>query len=373
MNTGPDNRPAAPANPERPAVSVAIPTRGRPHHVRACLLALQAQHAPDDPPFEVIVVTDGPDPETDRVCLSFTPAAPMTVRLIRAVHLGNAHAKNVALDAARAPLFVMLNDDVRPAKGFLAAHRRAHAERSTPAMVLGWSPWVTHHPDRLFDRLVRETSMIFFYNRMVTRTGAALEHPHHDWGYRHAWTLNLSVPTEAARAVSGFNPGLANCCFEDVEFGRRFALAHAAPLLFRPDTLAPHDHRYEPAAYLAREFRLGYSAWALAHLAPDCAREIFRRDLTAPHELARARELVNEGETDAASAEHTWFHTLAHHPADAIGPDGSPEAAAAVEALYQRHLPLKRREFTRGLLAAERGEVIEGLHPPRAPAAASQP
>lgn len=360
MPSGPDNPPSPWS--DSPAITVAIPTRGRPNHIRACLGALRDQHAPSDPPFEVVIVTDGPDPETDRVCNEYVPGAGMTVRLIRAEHRGNAHAKNIALDAARAPLFVMLNDDVRPAPGFLAAHRRAHAERSTPAMVLGWSPWVVHEPDRLFDRLIRETSMIFFYDRMVTGTGAALEGPHHDWGFRHAWTLNLSVPTVAARDVSGFNAGLANCCFEDVEFGRRFALAHRAPVLFRPEALAPHDHRYEPAAYLAREFRLGYSAWALAHLAPECAREVFRRDLTAGEELGSARALIEVADPDVAAADHAWFHSLAHHPAAGIGAEGSPEAAATLAALYQRHVPLKRREFASGLLAAANAETFEGLH-----------
>jgi hypothetical protein len=41
-------------------------------------------------------------------------------------------------------------------------------------LVLGSAPFRVEKPDRLFDRLVRETSMVFFYDQMTpTKVGAA--------------------------------------------------------------------------------------------------------------------------------------------------------------------------------------------------------
>jgi hypothetical protein len=42
-----------------------------------------------------------------------------------------------------------------------------------------------------------------------------------DWGWRHAWTLNLSVRTDAVNEVGGFSTALPGAAFEDVELGWR--------------------------------------------------------------------------------------------------------------------------------------------------------
>jgi GT2 family glycosyltransferase len=342
-------------------LSVVIPTLNRPNHLARCLGCLREQ-TPAAGEFEVIVVLDGPDPDSEILCKSFETRRRFDLRVIEAERRGNAHTKNIALHAARAAFTVFLNDDVRPVPRFLEHHLSVHRERDNhAALVLGHSPWIIHSPDRLFDRLLRETSMVFFYDRMVSPDGSPREPEGHDWGFRHAWTLNLGTPTEAARAIGGFDESLANCCFEDVEFGWRFTRAHGAPVLFAPEARAEHDHRYEPADYLKREFRLGYSAWGLALSNPDCAREVFRRDLTGDAELARCREEVDRDEPFAPGW-RTWFESLAARAQDPSLPSDSD-----LQALYQQHLPLKRHEFRKGLLAASEGLLIDGLFPAKTP------
>lgn len=206
--------------------------------------------------------------------------------------------------------------------------------------------------------------MIFFYDRMIGPDGAPTRPHHHDWGWRHAWNLNLSLRADLARAVGGFDAAIANCCYEDVEFAWRFTRRFAAPVLFRPDAVAEHDHPYTPADYLRREFRLGYSAWGFAHANPACAAEVFRRDMTSSDAVAEARAALEADEPRARSW-RAWFESLHEQPA-LPGVDLSD--------LYREHLPLKRFEFRRGLLAAAEGEVIEGLFPATArPAAATIP
>jgi glycosyltransferase involved in cell wall biosynthesis len=343
-------------------LSVVIPTLNRPNHLARCLGCLREQ-TPAAGEFEVIVVLDGPDPASETICNAFDPRARFDLRVIQAQRRGIGHTKNVALDAARASLLILLNDDVRPHPAFLEHHASAHAARNNhPAMVLGHSPWVVPpaDQDRIFDRLLRETSMVFFYDRMINPDGTAREPEGHDWGFRHAWNLNLSLPTASARAVGGFDESLANCCYEDVEFARRFTSAHGAPVLFRPEARAEHDHRYEPADYLKREFRLGYSAWGLALSNPDCAREVFRRDLTHEGELARCRDEVDR-DNPQAPAWRAWFESLAARAQDPSLPTDDD-----LQTLYQRHLPLKRHEFRKGLLAASEGRLIDGLFPAKA-------
>lgn len=333
-------------------LSVLIPTLNRPRHLTRCLARLRAQ-TPDAGAFEVIIVHDGPDPDGAHAVAAFDPRGRFDLVSLEAPRLGNAHAKNLALERARGAVTVFLNDDVLPEPGLLEAHARAHAQRgaSAPALVVGHSPWLMPPGPTTFDRLLARTSMIFFYDRMLDESGAPTRPPEHDWGYRHAWTLNLSAPTDAARATA-FDAALANCCYEDVEFAWRFTRAHRAPVLFRPAARADHDHPYTPGDYLRRESRLGYSALGFALANPECARELFRRDIHSPESLADAEALVRADEP-RAEPWRTWFESLGTEPTH----------RAPLAEIYTQHLPLKRHEFRRGLLAAARGEVIPGLFP----------
>lgn len=345
--------------------SVVIPTLARPEHLARCLACLREQ-SPVGGEFEVIVVLDGPDAASAALCRDFDARGRFDLRVIEAERRGNAHTKNRGIAAASGDYLVLLNDDVRPVPRFLQHHLEAHAERDGhAAVVVGYSPWVVHQPESVFDRLLRSTSMVFFYDKMVDEHGVPRETEGHDWGFRHAWTLNLSVRTELVREVEGFDESLANCCFEDVEFAWRFTKRFDAPVLFRADAVAEHDHRYEPSGYLAREFRLGYSAWGLAVSNPACAREIFRgRDLTSAEVVERTRR---EFERDGPLVEgwRAWFESLAVGAQGASLDEG--DATGVLGAMYERHLPLKRHEFRRGLLAAAEGKVIEGLFPASSP------
>lgn len=359
----------SPQSPATPRLSVIFPTLNRGEAVGRCLARL-AQQSLDPADFEVIVVHDGPDPQGESA-LANADTRLRTIS-IRAPRLGIAHAKNLAIDAARAPLILSINDDILPQPDFLMSHLRAHEELQArgerPAMVLGYSPFATPpaSQETLFDRLLRETSMIFFYDRMADATGQALAPRDHDWGYRHAWNLNLSVRRADLLAIGGFCPAIANCCYEDIDLAYRASRQLGARVLFRPEARADHDHRYTPEAYFGREWRLGYSAYGLAHAAPQTAREVLGRDVTSPAELAYARAFVErEGASEAA-----WLAGFA--PIATTLASGVSEAAwpALRSALLAGQVMLKRLAFRRGLLAAaeetqRREDRPHGLFHPR--------
>lgn len=349
-----DAEPSAP-----PDVSVIIPTKGRPAALRTCLERLAGQRFAGGV-FETIVVFDGPDEASEEVAAGF--GGRLRLCALTAERLGNAHTKNVALEASCGRIVLFLNDDVLPAPDLVELHWRAHAERpGRTAMVVGHSPFV--RPSRgesVFDRLVDRTSMVFFYDRMISAQGEPLRGPEHDWGYRHAWSLNLSVPREAALAAGGFRPAIANCCYEDVEFAWRVGRITGAPVLFRPAARAEHDHRLTARAYLDREWRLGYSALGFATAAPECALDLFGRDILAEEELAYSRAFV-ERESRGEAAQMAVFAGLSDVPAGAV--EGA-HGEALLQGLYGQHLTLKRLAFRRGLLAAVAGERAPGLFLP---------
>ena len=143
---------------------------------------------------------------------------------------------------------------------------------------------------------------------------------------RHAWTLNLSLPREAVDRAGGFCESLPGAAYEDVELAWRLS-RRGLPVLFRARARVTHIHWYEPGQYLARERALGRDAWTLAKVNPQCAAELFGRDVTSDGEVAYSLEFV-ERELAAAERIERSFRALAGMPASAV--DG-PHADELIE------------------------------------------
>ena len=321
-------------------VSVIIPTCGRPRKLAACVGALAAQAY--EGRFEVLVGTDGPDAGAASAAQgAWAGAKSGRLDVVQCAKAGPGPTRNRLIELATGKLLLLLNDDVVPDRGLLAAHVAAHRGlEGREAMVLGAAPWRVHEPDSLFDRLIRETSMVFFYDQMT-------DEPGRDWGFRHAWTLNLSLPAATARAVGAFDESLRCACFEDLEFAWRLG-RHGLPVLHRPGAVVVHDHRYTPRGYLEREHVLGREAWLLAGAAPECAREIFGRDVRSREEVEYSRLFVDR-EAKAAERLERSFVGLEEIPAGAVG---GAEAKRIIGLVYEQHLLLKRWWWRRGLVEA---------------------
>lgn len=338
----------------QPVISVILPTRERAGKLGTCLRAFETQTLPPDR-FEVLVALDGEDAESERLVARLASETPFDLRLLRCPARGIAHAKNELLHAARGRFVLSINDDILPGPGFVEAHLRAQENASSPsgAMVLGATPWVVYEPDRLFDRMIRETSMVFFYDRMLA--SAHLHDAEHDWGFRHAWNMNLSMPRDAALDAGGYTVFPDPIYYEDLELAHRLQRERRMPVLYQPNAVALHDHRYEPRGYLAREEVLGRTAWGVAQTRPDFAHAIFGRDITTGDEVAFCRQSV-ERDRPLADRLRASFERLASLPASVV--DG-PQPGFLLNALYEQHLALKRWHWRVGFLRGVDGERHE--------------
>ncbi len=279
-------------------LSVVIPTRGGGRAVGSpavrCVESLRGQLGPAE---EVIVSVDGPeaDPRVDGLS---------GVRVVCGERGGPGLARNRGLDIARGGIVLFLNDDVVAQPGLVEAHLAAHASGG-PAMVLGAASWGVAADDRVIDRLVRETSWIFFYDRMTNTD------PGRDWGFRHAWTLNLSVPRACCVP---FEPRLRHPMLDDLEWAWRVNL----PVLYRPAAEVVHEHRYTARALLRREALLGHQAACLHGINPLCAREVFgQRFLTEDSRVRGALEAM-PSVIDPAAEEYRDFERIAGMRADSF-------------------------------------------------------
>ncbi len=334
-------------------VSVLIPTHQRPAKLAACVRALA--HQSTDTSFEVVVGLDGP-------CIHSTQAARdawagagpnRSLRIIECPRAGYTIVRNRLIEEAVGRVMLSLNDDAVAAPQLVAVHWHEHQRRRAaglgPAIIVGDAPYA-HRPagqmDSLLDRLVRETSMVFFYDRMNTPEGLADRD--RDWGFRHCFGLNFSADLSCIREVGGFLARPHVYGYDDIEVGFKLARRFAMPVLYRPEAQVIHEHFYTAAALLEREHTLGRAAWVFAEANPEFAHAVFNRDICSETELASAREFIVR-ERDAAERLRQSFIALEHLPSCSIDGDN---AAHTIRALYEQHLPLKRWEWRRGLFHA---------------------
>ncbi len=327
-------------------LSVLIPTWNRPDKLETCLRCLDAQGLASDR-FEVVVGIDGPDQESiDKVgALRQELSLGERIRCVAFPKIGYIAVRNALQSQLTGDILVSLNDDVRPEPDFLEAHlieQRRRLERNSPAIVVGYSPWVVHQDGRLIDRIVRETAIVFFYSNMLG------EDPERDWGYRHCFGLNFSAPMACVREVGGFCAMPQTYGYDDIELAYRLQARLAMPVIFREGARAPHDHRYSAQDLVGREKSLGVAAWRFGRANPAFCRDLFQRDINTPEELSYCEEFVRRELDDARRIEAS-FLDLDEIPADAIGGEASERL---IRILSQQWTLLKRFQWRCGLLAA---------------------
>ena len=333
-------------------LSVLIPTRGRPAKLARCVsdLAGQDLSASD---FEVVVGLDGRDDRAGEAATDAWHEAGgdrRRLRIITCPRAGYIDVRHHLLSELHGEFVVSLNDDVRPSPGLLAEHLRAQQAAlaaGRPAVIVGHSPFVEHPNPTLLDHLVARTSMVFFYSTM---DGAD---PNRDWGFRHCFGLNFSAPLDLVRRVGGFPSMPDTYGYDDIELAYRLATRFEMPVLYRPEALAEHDHRYEPIDLLRREFNLGIAAWRYAALNPAFALAVFGRDITHADEIAYCRRFVDRERETAVRLERSFLR-LGDLPASCLA---GAYVNDLIELVYQQHLLLKRYVWRQGLLHEAGGGV----------------
>lgn len=139
-----------------PTVTVAIPTRGRPHDLARCLQSLVAV---DYPSWDVLVVDQSDDPHTKQLCEGFTARLP-GFRYCHMTGKGASRARNLALQASSAEILAFLDDDCTVDVGWLRQVAEVLARHPSAAIVVGTVRAIPHDPQTVFvpsSVVVRET------------------------------------------------------------------------------------------------------------------------------------------------------------------------------------------------------------------------
>ncbi|MEK7528786.1 MAG: glycosyltransferase family 2 protein [Patescibacteria group bacterium] len=248
-------------------LSVVIPTYNRSAILRRCLQSLSTQHM-DKGQYEVIVVDDGSDDDTQQMVQQISKNAPYDLRYFFQKNQGQGVARNFGVEQARGDIVLFLGDDVFPDPDCLKEHLRVH--HLNPAEnegVLGLVEW---HPE------ITITSLM----RFMTRGGAILgRFGGHQFAYdlldgkkladyRFFYTANISLKRNTLLNHK-FDPWFGGYGWEDIELGYRLEKDENFKLHYNPYAVGYHYHPMTEVDFKRRMRSIGRSVHVIEKKYPE--------------------------------------------------------------------------------------------------------
>ena len=208
--------------------------------------ALGRQRAP--PEFEVLVVDDGSQTDTQEFLGTWRPDFPH--RVLRQPASGPAVARNAGVRAAAGRWVAFLGDDTVPHPGWLASHREAHRARGDGRLaVIGYTGW---HPR------MRRTRFLDYINEHGLQFGYALIEDPERVPFNFFYTSNLSLERQAL-LEEPFDEGFPYPAWEDIECSYRLE-KRGQRLVYEPSARVDHHHPTDLARFASRQEKAGFSA-----------------------------------------------------------------------------------------------------------------
>ncbi len=188
------------------------------------------------------MVDDGGEVPADRVVEEFRDS--MDITLVRQVNGGPAAARNAGAAAARHTFLAFVDDDCRPAPGWLAAFASRFAR--TPDHVLG-------------GRVVNGVAGNRFSAASQMILDIVYRHYNADPERAHFFgSANMAMAASVFREMGGFDPRFRTAS-EDRELCDRCRFL-GRPMAFVADAVMWHDHDLTFLAYCRQHFNYGRGA-----------------------------------------------------------------------------------------------------------------
>ncbi len=256
-----------------PQLSVVIPTHDRRETLALCLRALQEQDGRGS--FEVVVVDDGSTDDTADFLTGAAAREPHRLRFLRQLNSGPAVARNAGVALARAPIVLLLDDDILARPGLLREHLDWHRQHPDSRMALlghvAWSDEVEVSP---FMRFI-DNGTQFGYEQI--RDGDRVD-------FRYAYACNLSLKREVLLRQP-FDARFPWAAYEDIELGYRLE-REGLELYYHQRAAASHYRTVTVEQFLRRTERAGVSLRLLHRIHPEL------RDLLPAPRRCRMKRLL---------------------------------------------------------------------------------
>ncbi len=247
--------------------SVVIPTHNRSEILSECLLALFRQDF-DLGQFEIIVVDDGSQDNTQEVLQKLQKKSPVNLTFFHQSNQGQGVARNKGISKATGDIILLLGDDIIATPALLKEHDRTHHfHPEENAAVLGFITW---HPKLVVTPLMKFMEQggailgrfgghQFAFDLLKGRRTA---------DYRFFYTSNISLKRSLLLEFK-FDPWFSGYGWEDIELGYRLTKQAKLTLYYEPAAIGYHDHMMNDAQFKNRMHSIGLSSHRIQERYPE--------------------------------------------------------------------------------------------------------
>lgn len=242
-----------------PELSVVIPTHNRAALLERVLAALARQTLPAER-YELIAVDSNSSDHTPEVLKRLAAAQP-NLRALRTERPGAAVARNLGLEAARAPLILLLDDDILAPETFLAQVLDC-AGRHPGRVLLGQiaAPW--EESSDPFHRFLLQSNDVNVYNFADPLNVSA----------SHFYTACAAIPRTVLGSVR-LDENFTVYGLEDLDFGLR--LLNGTGMVYQPELKVLHEYYPCYREYRRKKLKAGYSLAYFFQKSPENARHFY--------------------------------------------------------------------------------------------------
>lgn len=239
-------------------LSVVMATYNRADTLDETLRHLAEQEL-DPRRYEVIVIDDGSPDHTHEAVAKARPQLPFAFTYLRHDNRGAGYSQNLGIQQARAPLILLMADDIFMSPGALAAHIHEHEHNPEPeVVVLGR---VLQSP-RLDQSVFLRTWDPFRFRDLK----GVRELP-----YYMFWACNISFKRDFMLGHGMFREHMGRAgphshC--DVELGYRLHKA-GLRIVYSEQALGYHHHVVTVEGEMARQYQRGLNWGELRELVPE--------------------------------------------------------------------------------------------------------
>ena len=237
-----------------PAISVVLPTYRRPDTLGLVLEALNTQTGLPPDAFEVVVCDDASGDTTPEILRQASARAlhPMTCVVLNEQG-GPARARNTAMPFVRAPVVLLLGDDILTPPDLIARHLQWHTAHPAPTeALLGASSWDDIPPPSVQMRWLEQGGRQFAFNYRDLPVDRPVSGS-------FFYTCHVSFKKELFTQAGGFDESFPFASHEDLELGMRME-RHGMQLHFDPTLVVRHRHWMDLPSICTRIYRMGYSS-----------------------------------------------------------------------------------------------------------------
>lgn len=222
------------------AVSVVIPTYGRPERLAQCLQSMCALRGAS---FEVVVVDDGsPDP-AEHVTRGFADRLRLTT--LRQANAGPATARNRGAAAAKGAIIAFTDDDCLVDPEWLETlTARVHDD---PSALVGGAT-INMLTDNIFSEASQD--LVTFLYEHAQKKGR---------GFDYFTSNNMACRRDRFLEVGGFDETFPLAAAEDREFGLRWKASGGA-LVYEPAARIRHAHLLDLRRFWRQQANYGRGA-----------------------------------------------------------------------------------------------------------------